>query len=545
MAQSNTSNSIDPSQVQWDAGPAIDPGKVRWDMAPASRREPSPPTAIDRTARVAGLGSRAIISGLAGLPVLLGEGVNQLYNLGAGALGAEPRSSVLEGFNTFLTNAGLPEPSTPVERVSSAVTSGLAGAGGQLSTIAQAAPSVARETLLQAPIRQVIGGGTAGAASSLTAEAGGGPLAQFGAGMLGGMVPFAPQMANRAQPQLRETAVRAREAGFKVPPGEMESGLTSQYLEGFGGKVLTAQKASTANQQNVNRLVRDDFNLPAGTPLTERLFAGIRQRAGQAYQAVENLGSIPNDPASIASFNGLRRQTMGGVTTHPADQQIDDLITRLSSNQRWDGRALVSDIRNLREQGNANIKAAQRAGGDIERSALGSVQVRASGILEDMAERSLSANGAPADTIRNLRQARVTIAKAHSAENALTEGRGDVSARDLGRELNRGAPMTGGMRQSAEFATNFSKSSQDPFQMGSVLPMSPWDMLNMGTWGAGGAMATGTPSGALLGAIPLLARPAARSLVLSEPYQNFISPTLSSRDATLLGILSGMQGNAP
>jgi hypothetical protein len=140
--------------------------------------------------------------------------------------------------------------------------------------------------------------------------------------------------------------------------------------------------------------------------------------------------------------------------------------------------------------------------------------------LEDAIESHLGAIGSP-ELLQQFRDARQLIAKTYSVQKALNVETGTVDARKLAAELQRGKPLSGGIKEAAQFAARFPKAAQTPEQMGSLPQWSPLDLsAGIGTAGIGGLLSGGNPL-ALAGlAAPGLVRSGARSLALSPVVQN-------------------------
>src|SRR5690606_24838065 len=131
--------------------------------------------------------------------------------------------------------------------------------------------------------------------------------------------------------------------------------------------------------------------------------------------------------------------------------------------------------------------------------------------LEDLIDRNLQASGQQ-ELLKNYRAARQTLAKVYDVEKALNVASGNVDAKKLGSTLAKGRPMTGELKQIAEFANQFPKAAQMTDRLVSMPHVVPRDL------GALGALSAATSNPLMLAGV--LARPAARSLVLSGPVQN-------------------------
>lgn len=320
----------------------------------------------------------------------------------------------------------------------------------------------------------------------------------------------AQQTANAA----RDADMQAfRQAGLVVPPSQNpNAGMATRALEGLSNKINVQQTASVRNAEAVNNAARRALRLPADAPLNGATMQAVRKSAQPAYQALEALPAINSDPAFTQGIQSLARQKLGGVTSNPADAKITQLMDELSTLTTVDGKALIADIKNLRELAKANYSAASKTA-DVGAEALAAAQSKAAAMLEDLAERNLQANGAPADVVKNFREARKLIAKSHTVENAIREGADNVSAQKLAQALNRGAPLEGDLLTAAKFGNRFNKAAQSPETIGSV-PM--FTMTDLVAGAAGGAV---NPALAALA----LARPAARNIALSGPVQNALA----------------------
>jgi hypothetical protein len=125
-------------------------------------------------------------------------------------------------------------------------------------------------------------------------------------------------------------------------------------------------------------------------------------------------------------------------------------------------------------------------------------------------------SGAPVDPtlVARFQAARQSLAKIHSVEDALKAGKGQaVSAANLGKQLRKGAPLSGNLRTIAESAENFPRAFQD---LDKIRNSGPLSMLP--TYG-GGLLTAAHPAAwpALAGAV--LGPPTLRAILGSELYQ--------------------------
>ena len=126
-------------------------------------------------------------------------------------------------------------------------------------------------------------------------------------------------------------------------------------------------------------------------------------------------------------------------------------------------------------------------------------------------EEHLTQIGQP-ELLQQFREGRQLIAKTYSVEKALNPTTGTIDARKLAAQAAKGKPLSGGLKEAADFAGRFPKAAQTVEQMGSLPQTSPLD------WAAAGGISAATANPLLLASA--LARPAARGLTLSPLVQN-------------------------
>lgn len=441
-----------------------------------------------------------------------------IYNPIARATGLPESPTPQEMTDKLLDKIGVRRPASGVERVAEATAGGAGGTVGPARFAGEVADRVApgvvkrvAEQLAKGKTTQAISGAAGGAAGQGAAEAGGGPLAQYVASLLGGSLPYGGRSA--APP--RQAAVDARQAGYVLPPSSISEkpGLVSSVLAGWGGKIKTQQEASSRNQSVTNELAAEALGLPKDTVLTEPVFQKLRQAAGQAYENVKNaIPSINSDAAYDRDMAGLTSQNSQAAQMFPkitANPGIRELVDELKSVKTFPTGAGVELVKELRFNANANLRAI----GDPSKHALGIAQRQAADAVDSLMERNIAAAGNP-DAVAQYRAARQLIAKSYDIEGATNSATGDVNAHGLARLAAKGRPLTGQLDTIANAATAFPKMMQAPAGFGHPEAFSALDFF-----GSAAALGHGNPS--IAGAI--VARPLARSLMLSKPYQGRIA----------------------
>lgn len=314
--------------------------------------------------------------------------------------------------------------------------------------------------------------------------------------------------ARKAANVTRDATVReAQGAGYVLPPSQVNPdapGAINRVVEGFAGKLTTAQEAGIKNQKVTNALAKAELGLSGDAPLTPTTLQKVRSEAGQAYAALKDVPHFTADKDYAAALKDTFGQYRNRAVEFPSmtNPKIEALIADLDRPQ-FSSASVVDLIRELRFKGFKNIKAQ-----DPEVAALGQAQIGAQNLLEDLIERNLAATGQK-QLLTNYQKARVLIAKTHTVENALEESTGNVVAGKIGREFSKNRPLTGNLKTIGQTAEAFPKALQN---VNTSMPgLSPLDTVA----GLMASIATGDVRGL---ALPF-ARPVARSVMLSKPYQ--------------------------
>lgn len=401
---------------------------------------------------------------------------------------------------------------------------GTAGAGGAVANTLARVPGVAAAPNLLTAIRTAgMSGGNA-----LTRAVGGAVTGGVSAGMVnpeeagagavvGGVLPGAMQVAGKvantigatlrgpAQPaDLARAVTAARSSGYVIPPTQANPTLGNRLLEGFSGKITTAQNASAANQGITNAKAATALGLAPDTKLTPDVLTNVRNAAGQAYDAIGAAGTIAPGQAYTKALDDIAAPYIKAAQGFPnaKPSPVLDLVESLKS-PSFDASSAVAKIKELRS---AADDAFRTGNTDVARASKSAAKA-----LEDAIEDHLSQSGATG-LLQQFRDARQLIAKTYSVEKALNPTSGNVDARKLAAQLAKGKPLSGELKDAAEFAARFPKAAQSIEGMGSLPQTSPLD------WALGAGMSASTANPLMLASV--MARPAARKLALSPVVQN-------------------------
>jgi uncharacterized protein YoaH (UPF0181 family) len=377
---------------------------------------------------------------------------------------------------------------------------------GGMSTGQALAPVATAQGAKQIGTR-IAGGAATGAATAAVLDP---QDAALGAGIGAALPVVGRAVQGVARGPVKKEVVEARNLGYTIPPSQADSSLSMKMMEGVSGKIATAQAASAKNQNVTNSLVAKSLGLADDRPITLDDLSGIRAEAGKAYQAIENLPVKQGTKAD-------------SLTNTPETPDINP-------------KQMVFDLRVARNDADAYYKAYGRSADPEQLKKAKSAKTEATRLekeLEDYAESMGQTELLPA-----LREARQTIAKTYTVEKALNPQTGSVDARALAKELRKNKPLSGELKQVAEFASRYPKAAQTPEQMGSLPGLSALDWTSGASLGTLGAIGSGSPMGLMYAALPL-ARPAARSFVTSNMAQNSLTKAQNPNAPFLVNALRG------
>ena len=412
-----------------------------------------------------------------------------------------------------------------IEQGTQAQMGGVGSAASQVgSVVGQAAPYVGIGTAGMIPSfakRVAQGAGVGALSGALTPEQTGLNPEQFAnakaqnigiQGAIGGAFPVVGKLVSALRgttlsPQMATAVGEARQAGYTVPPTQAGGGVVNRLLEGMAGKASTLQEASVRNQEITNKLAAKSLGLSEDAILSPELIKGIRDKAGSAYENIGLSGTINPNATYIENLNKIAAPFIKTAEAFPnaKPSPVIELVESLKS-PSFDASAAVEKIKQLRtaaddafRTGNTDIGSASK-------------KIANESHLESIKQPQL---------LDKFKEARQLIAKTYEIEKAMNKTTGTVNAQKLASRLQAGKPLSGELKDIAQFAQAFPKASQLPEKIGGTIGISPLDYTVAGL--TGGASLLGgqdKTSSSINSLIALLARPAARKLVLSSPMQN-------------------------
>lgn len=350
----------------------------------------------------------------------------------------------------------------------------LAKAGVQGATVGMVAPA---QSLGQVALNSGISGAS-GVLGQGTTEATGRPL--LGAAVNMAAVPALSAGANavreasmKAQSRnaLRdETLEAATKEGYVVPPSATGGNWFTRRLESIAGKAAIGQESAARNQEVTNKIARREVGLGDDEAISVAALERRRNVLSEPYREVRSLNKKAD--ADLDALKEARRQATLNYRHYDVSQ----------------------DPKALAEAEKFSTKAQQ-------------LELQ----IEGYAKKAMKP-----DLVKELRQARQDIAKTYDVERALNVADGNVSAAVLGRAVDKGKPLSGGLATIGKFQQAFPRYARD----GEKTPaagVSRSEMLAGSLLGLGGYGAMG-PAGWAMAALPLASGPV-RSALLTSPFQ--------------------------
>lgn len=316
-----------------------------------------------------------------------------------------------------------------------------------------------------------------------------------------------------------QAAKQGQEAGYVIPPTQVNASLLNRAIEGTAGKLSTAQNASFKNQLVTNRLAAKSLGLPEETIITPEILNNLRTTAGQSYDAISNVGTITPTTSYFQALDEIKQPFVKILKDFPNQKPsaVIDLVDSLKS-PSFDASSLVANIKQLRTQADDAFRTGNT---DVARASK-----KAASAMEDALEEHLKLVK-NTDALKNFRDARQLIAKTYSVEKAINPATGTVQASKLAQQLRSGKPLSGELKQIGEFSSAFPTATKTTEAMGSLPQISPLD-VGGALLAGGGTYLSGSGGEGPITLAALLARPALRSMALSKPIQNRLTQQQST-----------------
>jgi hypothetical protein len=299
-----------------------------WDVVSQEPEAPAPQQAAPRSlgddlGRQVGLTARAGVTGALAAPNTAADGINHIINLGIDAFNEQSGANIprlspsSEAMQRILSAFGLPVAETPAEKVVQSGVSGMAGAATGIG-LGNAIGGAAGAALSAAPVTQIAGGLTGGAASEAAAQSGAGPIGQLAAGAVGSLAPSAVRVAGAAATRgavrgkdptaMRENIRTFEDAGTEpVITGKPEFGKETNIV------ITPPDSTPTVGQAAGNRRMRATDSLLSKIPGSAGPYA--KKAQAQAADVGDNVKQMADFIAPGADATSAGRSIQKGIET--------------------------------------------------------------------------------------------------------------------------------------------------------------------------------------------------------------------------------------
>ena len=376
--------------------------KQQWQAKPA-QAAPKPAVVslgeeLRQIPRAAGLTARAVIKGVSGIPAIMADGLGAAYNKVADAMPGEGRGFrfglTMPALDNALTRLGLPEPASPTERVVSDMQSMIGGTAGTIKA-AEAATKGAvglgqnvLSSMAARPGVQLTGAASAGLAGGSVREAGGGPVEQFVASLLGGLAGGAAADrvgagVNALKRVLTPEPVKMRDVDLKINLALERSGMDwSQVPERIRQQLRQEVSSAldgggTLDADALRRLL--SYKATGTTPTVGQL----KQDPGLITREknLAKTGANSTDPR-LQRLPALENQNTAGLLAN-----LDDMGARTSVRPQDASGQVINSLSGTEATARGNINALYSAARDSSGRSLplnhGVFNQRVSQLLDD------------------------------------------------------------------------------------------------------------------------------------------------------------------
>jgi hypothetical protein len=252
----------------------------------------------------------------------------------------------------------------------------------------------------------------------------------------------------------------------------------------LGGKHDLPAEASMRNADVTQRIVAQDIGLKKGESVTPAAIERLRNEANAKYERLRD-ADVDLDP-DVDFFHGLHQISMGtrsGMKGGAPDPRVVRLVQQYNKTK---GKVSINDA--MEEVRRLRFDARKNMGSDKPGTyRLGESQRQIADTIEDLIDRQVS--GVAPDVVKDWRAARQQLAKLHLVDDAMKGTELDPGV--FAKALARGDPLTGGLKDVAEVASNFPHVMQHGSRLGAKAGMGLLDIgmsiPTAGVWALGRA----------------------------------------------------------
>lgn len=242
----------------------------------------------------------------------------------------------------------------------------------------------------------------------------------------------------------------ATQAGLEFIPQILAKGAKAPVASRLETKALERGgqfRQSTVERGTMEAARKEGFSVD---PMIRENTRMERNQAAANRVARREAGLGENDPISIDSLNEVRDRAAAPYRE----------VAKLST----DAKFALDQLKEARFWANKHHRAADRAPGGSPQDLKEAMRLDEEAKSWERVIDEEAVKAGRKDLLPKLREARIAIAKTYDVQRALNVGNGNIDAAVLGRMLDKGAPLTGGL----ETIARFEQSTRGAFPSGGV-----------------------------------------------------------------------------
>lgn len=305
----------------------------------------------------------------------------------------------------------------------------------------------------------------------------------------------ATQLAREAKSYANATQIDAAQIGTRLKlaadPSVSNPTASTRVLSALAGPKLSAD-LSTSNLARVKQLVREDLAAPEGKITPDTINTALDNASKDSYDVVRKLPTLAVPPQAEQALRSIPKPALIGGDAAAAEvgSLVDGALAKLSAGR--DGALVLDDIRQLRSEANATLKAADIGTSPPKPTEM--ARARAQMQIADILESVIGAN-APKEVLPALIAGRTRMAQIYEHQRAFDFAGQKFDPRAYVKMYNeRQGNMTGLGADIAQFAAANPAVMTDLAAKGYLLPRIVRGSLGATAGGAIGAL-TANPVG--------------------------------------------------
>jgi hypothetical protein len=246
----------------------------------------------------------------------------------------------------------------------------------------------------------------------------------------------------------RAQLAEIRKQGIKVTPKEAsrltgDKNFVGRTLQAIGGDAKVSKDISAANRPVLNDMASKAVGADS---ITGKGLKPVKDAGNAVYNEMASLGKVTPTPELTKAIESARG-TAGKSTKRnvDVDKFVDGVLAEFGGEATAD--QIVTRVRELRRDASNNLIGEGDKRPTIQQEALGASQRQVADALDDFLEYNASLAGKP-ELAEKYKENRTRLAKAGTVEGASRAG--NINAKTLYDQKQKGAPMTGKLAQIAD-----------------------------------------------------------------------------------------------